>query len=169
MTDEQKVEEPASGSEPSQTPLEKALADGASYYEQLLRLKAEFENFRKRTDRERPEYIRLGRAETILKFLPLYDLLQSAHEQIKAQHSESELAKGMEGIFKEFQKIFAGEGVSVMDPVGKPYDALKHEVLGTVEKEDAAEDTVVDVLQSGYQLGDRVLRTAKVRVARRKK
>jgi molecular chaperone GrpE len=167
-----------SGSESSQGPSgdtlapvgdEKPKAEEPNYFDQLLRLKAEFENFRKRTDKERPDYIRLGRAEVLLKLLPVYDMLKSAHEQIKAQHAESELAKGMEGIFKEFQKIFKEEGVTEMEPAGKPFDALKHEVLGTVETVDLAEDCVVDVLQPGYQLGERVLRTAKVRIARKPK
>jgi molecular chaperone GrpE len=75
----------------------------------------------------------------------------------------------MEGIFKEFQKIFKEEGVTAMEPVGKPYDADRHEVLGTVEKEGAEDGEVVDVMQSGFMIQDKVLRTAKVRIAKAKK
>ncbi len=137
------------------------------YYDQLLRLKAEFENFRKRTDREKPEYYRLGKTELLLEFLPVYDLLQKAHEEIQATHAETVFARGMEGIFKEFEKIFRQEGVTAMEPAGKPYDALRHEVLGTVEKPDLKEGTVVEVLQNGFMIQDKVLRTAKVRIARK--
>ncbi|MBI5630054.1 MAG: nucleotide exchange factor GrpE [Elusimicrobia bacterium] len=140
-------------------------APKADYYDQLIRLKAEFENYRKRVDREKPEFYRLGRAEVLLKLLPIYDLLQRAHEQVQAQ---TELAKGMEGIFKEFEKIFKEEGVAAMDPVGKPYDSYQHEVLGAVEREDLEEGTVVDVLQAGFMLQDKVLRPAKVRIAKNK-
>src|SRR5581483_3468495 len=66
-----------------------------NYYDQLLRLKADFENFRKRSDREKPELIRFGRAAVVAKLLPVYDLLQKVHEQIVAEHSESPLATGM--------------------------------------------------------------------------
>jgi len=138
-----------------------------NYFDQLLRLKAEFENYRKRVDREKPELVRYGRAEVALKLLPLYDMLKSAHEQIKAEHAESELAKGMEGIFKEFQKLFKEEDVTEMDPLGKPFDALKHEVFGTVAKDGVEDGIVVDVLQNGFMLSDRVLRTAKVRIAKK--
>lgn len=141
--------------------------EAPDYYDQLLRLKAEFENFRKRTDREKPEYHRLGKAEVLFKLLPLYDLLQRAHEQIQSTHAETELAKGMDGIFKEFEKIFREEGVRPMEPLGKPYDPLAHEVIGTADTPDAEEGTVVEVYQNGFMLEDKVLRTAKVRIARK--
>jgi molecular chaperone GrpE len=138
-----------------------------NFYDQLLRLKAEFENYRKRVDREKPELTRYGRADVLSRLLPIYDLLNKAHEQLQAEHKKSELAKGMEMIFKEFQKIFKEEGVTVMEPAGKPYDASKHEVLGTVAKDDVEEGVVVDVLQNGFMMSDRVLRTAKVRIAKK--
>ena len=137
------------------------------YFGQLLRLKAEFENYRKRVDREKPEFYRQGRADMLLKLLPIYDVLRKAHADILAGHADTALAQGMDGIFKEFEKLFKEEGVTVMEPVGKPYDALRHEVLGMVETEGAAEGDVADVLQDGYMLGERVLRTAKVRIARK--
>jgi molecular chaperone GrpE len=139
------------------------------YYDQLLRLKAEFENYRKRVDREKPEFVSLGRAEVLLKLLPIYDMLRSAHQQIQGAHAQSEFAKGMEGIFKEFEKIFKEEGVRLMEPLGKPYDPLAHEVLGTVEKDEEEDGAVVEVLQDGFMLQDKVLRTAKVRIARKEK
>ncbi len=138
------------------------------YFNQLLMLKAEFENYRKRVDRERPEHYKRGKAELLLKLLPIHDLLRRAHEQIQVSHARSELAKGMEGIFREFEKIFKAEGASPMDALGKPYDARAHEVIGIVESEDAAEGTVVEVLENGFTLNGDVLRTAKVRVAKAK-
>lgn len=156
-------------------PIEEGVVEGAApeapkaaepdYFNQLLRLKADFENFRKRVDREKPELYKLGRAELLLKFIPIYDLLGKVHEEVQAAHLNTPLAQGMEGIFKEFQKIFKEEGVAVMDPAGKPFDALLHEVVGTVETDKAEEGCVVDVLQPGFMLGDKVLRTAKVRIA----
>jgi len=140
-------------------------ADEPDYFKQLLSLKAEFENYRKRVDREKPEIYKMGRAEILLKLLPIYDLLQKAHGQIQAAHADSDLAQGMEGIFKEFEKIFKEEGVSAMDAVGKPYDPLRHEVMGAVESE-SPEGTVLDVLQAGFTLHDKVLRPARVRIAK---
>lgn len=137
------------------------------YLDQLVRLKAEFENFRKRVDREKPEFYKMGKAEVLLRLLPIYDLLQRAHEQILASKADTDFAKGMDGIFKEFQKIFKEEGVNVMAPKGKPYDAQRHEALGTVESMDLEDGTVAEVLQNGFMLQDKVLRTAKVHVARK--
>ncbi|OGR84613.1 MAG: nucleotide exchange factor GrpE [Elusimicrobia bacterium RIFCSPHIGHO2_02_FULL_57_9] len=139
------------------------------YYNQLLKLKAEFENYRKRTDREKPEFYRMGKAEVLHKLLPIYDLLQRAHEQIQSSPADTVFAQGMDGIFKEFQKIFKQEGVTAMDPVGKPYNAQWHEVLDTADNPDFEEGAVVEVLQNGFMLQDKVLRIAKVRIARNKK
>ncbi|HVA66028.1 MAG TPA: nucleotide exchange factor GrpE [Elusimicrobiota bacterium] len=151
--------------ETSETEQSAAAAAEPDYFKQLLSLKAEFENYRKRVDREKPEIYKMGRAEVLLKLLPIYDLLQKAHGQIQAAHADSDLAQGMEGIFKEFEKIFKEEGVSAMDAVGKPYDPLRHEVMGAVESE-SPEGTVLDVLQAGFTLHDKVLRPARVRISR---
>ncbi|HAM36962.1 MAG TPA: nucleotide exchange factor GrpE [Elusimicrobia bacterium] len=153
------------GAEAAQTGQEPA----PDYLDQLLRLKAEFENFRKRVDREKPEFFKLGKVEVLAKLLPLYDLMQRAHHEVQSAHNDTPLAKGMEGIFKEFEKLFKEEGVVVMEPAGKPFDALRHEVFGTVDRDDCEEGCVVDVLQNGFLLQDRVLRTAKVRIARKPK
>jgi molecular chaperone GrpE len=75
----------------------------------------------------------------------------------------------MDGKFKEFDKLFHEEGVALMDPLDKTFDPLQHEVYGTVDRDDCAEGLVVDVLQNGFLLQDRVLRTAKVRISRRPK
>jgi molecular chaperone GrpE len=156
-------ETPQAEAVPPQAPAE------PDYLDQVIRLKAEFENYRKRVDREKPEYLRLGRAAVIGKLLPLYDLLQKAHQEVQSEHNDTPLAKGMDGIFKEFDKLFREEGVTVMEPLEKPFDALSHEVFGTMDREDVPEGTVVDVLQNGFMMQDRVLRTAKVRIARKPK
>ena len=147
---------------------EPSAAPAPDFYAQLLILKAEFENYRKRVDRERPEYFRTGKADMISRLLPIYDLLLQAHQQVLAAHEDTPLAKGMEGIFKEFEKIFKEEGVTVMEPLGRPFDAYRHEVLGTAEASEAEEGVVVEILQNGFMLGERVLRTAKVRIAQKK-
>ena len=167
MADSKPADQDVKPEEP-QAPAAAEKAVEPNYYEQLLRLKAEFENYRKRTDREKPEFYKQGKADMLLKFLPVYDLLRKAHAEVQASHGETPLAKGMEMIFKEFEKLFKEEGVSVMEPVGKPYDAQRHDVLGTVATETGNDGDVADVLQEGYLLGDRVLRPAKVRISKRK-
>ena len=163
---EQAQEQAAPNAEAAAKAAAQEQAKQEDYYNQLLRLKAEFENYRKRTDREKQEWYKQGKSDTIAKLLPLYDVLRRAHEDIAKSHEGSPAAKGMEMIFKEFEKLFKDEGVTVMDAAGKPLDPLKHEVLGAVKKEGAEEGSVADVLQDGYMQGDRVLRTAKVRIVR---
>lgn len=144
-----------------------APAAGPDYYDQLLRLKAEFENYRKRTDREKPEWLKVGRSEVLAKLLPLYDILRRAHDEVKTGHADTPLAKGMDAIFKEFAKIFTEEGVTIVDPVGKAFDPHYHEAFGFVDKEGVEEGAVADTLQAGFLLGEKVLRTAKVRLQKK--
>lgn len=146
-------------------------AEKDEFYDQLIRLKAEYENFRKRIDREKPELIRHGRDSLLDRLFPLYDVLLAAHDQIAAhgeEQSTKDLAKGLKMIFREFTEVFKAEGVEIIQTVGKPYDFNQHEVLGQVETAEHPEGTVVEELQRGYRIGERILRHAKVRVAKKK-
>jgi molecular chaperone GrpE len=138
------------------------------YYGQLLRLKAEFENYRKRVDREKPEWFKLGRAEVMAKLLPLYDLLGHAHQDVLGGYADTPLAKGMDAIFKEYEKLFREEGVSRLDPLGKTFDPHTQEAFGFTDKPGFDEGAVAEVLQDGFMLGDKVLRTAKVKLQKSK-
>ena len=157
MSDEAKVPAPEAPATPP----------APDYYGQLVRLKAEFENYRKRVDRDRPEWLKLGRAEVVAKFLPLYDLLQHAHQEVRAGHADTPLAKGLEAIFREFEKLFKEEGVTPIEAAGKPFDPHFHEAFGFVEMPGIEEGAVAEVLQAGYLLGDKVLRPARVRLQKK--
>lgn len=164
MSEEAKIDAPQAPEPPVEA---KPAEPAADYYGQLLRLKAEFENYRKRVDREKPQWVKFGRAEVLAKLLPLYDVLRHAHDEVRTGHADSPLAKGMEAIFKEFEKIFKDEGVTMLDPMGKPFDPNYHEALGFVDKTGVEEGAVGDVLQTGFLLDDKVLRTAKVRLQKK--
>ena len=157
MSDEVKIDAPEAAPAPQAEP-------APDYFGQLLRLKAEFENYRKRVDREKPEWYRMGEAGVLEKLLPLFDLLRHAHQEVKAGHADTPLAKGMDAIFKEFEKLFKEEGVTQMDPLGKAFDPHYHEALGFVNRPGIDDGLVADVLQTGFLIGDKVLRTAKVRL-----
>ncbi len=151
--------------------LEKQTAQAADYYNQLLRLQADFENYRKRLDKEKPELVRWGKAEILLKLLPLYDLLLAAHAHIstaKGNGGGDETLKGLEMIFKEFSKVFEAEGLRAMEPVGKPYDPMASEILGVVEGTDETDGLVVEELQKGFYYGEKILRPARVKIAKKK-
>ncbi len=166
MSDESKTARSAEADAEAAAPAAEPTPD---YFGQLLMLKAEFENYRKRVDREKPEWFKTGRAEVLMKLLPLYDLLQHAYAEVKAGHADTPLAKGLDAIFREFDKLFLEEKVTQMDPLGRPFDPHYHEALGFVHKKDVEDGAVADVLQTGYLLDGKVLRTAKVRLQQAQK
>lgn len=148
----------------------KAQADTAKeFFGELIKLKAEFENYRKRVDRERPDLIQAGRAGVLDKLLPLYDVLLQAHEQVAKSHGDGpskDIVKGLELIFKEFSKVFESEGVKPIETVGKPYNYDQHEAMGYVETDRHPEGTIAEEIQRGYTLKGKVLRAARVRIAK---
>ncbi|MBI5244016.1 MAG: nucleotide exchange factor GrpE [Elusimicrobia bacterium] len=167
---------PAKPEESPEARLKAQEEENAGIFDQLLRLKAEFENYRKRMDRDKPQWERHGRAQLLSKLLPLYDVLLSAHDQVvrrgealgkagEGSQDVAELMRGLEMIFKEFTKLFESEGVQVIESVGKPYDFNLHEVVGRVETDEKPEDVVVEEIARGYIFEGKVLRPAQVRVA----
>jgi molecular chaperone GrpE len=146
------------------------------YYEQLLRLKADFENYRKRVERERPEFVKFGKAEILLKLLPLYDMLMQAHLHVvkmrggagDAPAQVQDVVKGLEMIFKEFSKVFEAEGIRPMEVVGKPYDPMASEIIGIDEGNEENDGLVTQELSKGFYYGDKVLRPAGVKIAKSK-
>ena len=151
--------------------LEKQRRQAKDYYDQLLRLQADFENYRKRVEKEKPELIKYGKAEILMRLLPLYDLLLAAHSHVTGAlegGSADEVLKGLEMIFKEFSKVFEAEGIRPMEPVGKPYDPMASEILGLVDGTDENDGLVVEELQKGFFYGDKILRPARVKIAKKK-
>ncbi len=144
------------------------------YYDQLLRLKADFENFRKRTEKEKAELINWGKVEAITKIFPIYDVLISAHDHLSGVDASKcspqqieEILKGIDMIFREFSKFFEAEGIRVMELENKPYDPMKCEIIGIDPGNQENDGLVTAVLQRGYTIGDRVLRPAKVKIAKK--
>ena len=162
---------PAPEAAPEAAELEKQAKLAKDYYDQLLRLQADFENYRKRVEKEKPELIKYGKADILSRLLPLYDLLLSAHDHVTAAKegaANDDILKGLEMIFKEFSKVFDAEGLRPMDPVGKPYDPMASEILGVTDGTDENDGLVTEELQKGFWYGDKILRPARVKIARKK-
>jgi len=153
---------------------EQSMEDKSDYYNQLIALKADFENYRKRVEKERPGLIKWGKAEILLKLLPLYDLLLKAHLHVKDVKTDDEnkevkdIVIGLGMIFKEFKKVFEGENIREIDVVGKPYDPMKCDIMGTVDGDDKNDGMVVEELQKGFYMEDKVLRPSCVKIAKKK-
>jgi molecular chaperone GrpE len=170
-TDEPSCEAEAQAVDMAGVELEKQKVQAADYYNQLLRLQADFENYRKRQDKEKPEWLKLGKADILIRLLPLYDMLLSAHAHLNAAKENGngdETLKGLEMIFKEFSKVFDAEGLRAMEPVGKPYDPMASEILGIVDGTEENDGLVVEELQKGFYYGDKILRPARVKIAKKK-
>ncbi|MCX7641815.1 MAG: nucleotide exchange factor GrpE [Elusimicrobiales bacterium] len=137
------------------------------YYDQLLRLKAEFENYRKRVEKEKQELIEWVRYDFILSLLPLLEMMKMAKSHIDAQTDVENVKMGLSMIFNEFEKVFKNVGLSEIDVSGKIYDPMTCEIIGTVEGNDENDGKVVEIIQPGYMINNRVIRPAKVRVAKK--
>jgi molecular chaperone GrpE len=157
--------------------------EAADLREQLLRRRAEFENFRRRTERER-EQAGLEKAAQVLKgLIPTIDNLEralaaagdvdaSAQRTVvderggaPPRRADDPLKQGVEMIRKELMALLSSSGVTVEDPVGQPFDPLRHQALATEPAPGHEDGTVVEVFRKGYALKDRLLRPALVKVA----
>ena len=141
-------------------------AAGASSSEQvddrLLRLAADFENYKKRAARERQEYVQLANERLIAELIPILDDLERALAAAE-QHEEAQLEEGVELVHRSLAALLAHHGVTPIETEGK-FDPHVHEALLSQPSE-AAEGSVLDVVQKGYKLGERVVRPARVVVA----
>ncbi len=140
--------------------LAKALAAEQDKY---LRLAAEYDNYRKRTAKEKESLYADAKIDTIKALLGVYDNLERGLAQYGDE--ESPHRKGLEMVFNQFKESLKKLGVETMDAAGKPFDPEKHNAVMHVEDENYGENTVVEVLQQGFTLGDKVLRFAIVKVA----
>ena len=135
----------------------------AELNDQHLRLMAEYDNYRKRTTKEKESIYQDAKADTIQKFLEIYDNLERAVNQ--EGDEENVHKKGMTMIFHQLQGILEKLGVTVLDPTGQPFDPEKHNAVMHVEDENLGESVVSQVYQKGFLLGDKVIRFATVVVA----
>ena len=131
--------------------------------DKFLRLAAEYDNYRKRTAKEKENIYADAKIETLTAMLPVYDNLERALAQFGDDDSPHK--KGVEMIFTQFKESLTKLGVTTIEAVGQPFDPEKHNAVMHVEDESAGENTVVEILQQGFLLGDKVLRFAMVKVA----
>lgn len=144
------------------TELEKALAAQAQEHDQYLRLAAEFDNFRKRSQKEKDNIYQDAVADTAKKFLPVYDNLERALSNGTADEAYK---KGVEMIMAELVRIMDGLGIQAFGEVGESFDPEKHNAVMHIEDEALGENTLAQVFQKGFLLKDKVIRFAMVQVA----
>lgn len=131
----------------------------------LQRLQADFENFRKRTQKEKEELTRTANASLMENLLPVIDNFARA---LQAKVGEEEaFRKGIEMIFRQLEKVLGDAGLEPIDSLGRLFDPNIHQAVFMVEDDTCEENTVVEELQKGYVLGGKVLRPAMVKVSRK--
>ncbi|HXR11315.1 MAG TPA: nucleotide exchange factor GrpE [Gaiellaceae bacterium] len=131
--------------------------------DRLLRLAAEFDNYKKRTVRERQQYVALANERLVKELLPVLDDLERAL-QAAAEHEEGQLEDGVRLVHRSLAQLLEREGVEEIDATGA-FDPHVHEAMLAQPSEDAESGAVLDVIQKGYKIGGRVVRPARVIVA----
>ena len=134
-----------------------------SVKDQFVRLTAEYDNYRKRTTKEKDNIYQDAKADTIKEFLAVYDNLERAMDTEGDEDSPHK--KGLEMIFHQYQEILKKLGVTEIEAKGQPFDPEKHNAVMHIDDESLGENVVAQVFQAGFMLGDKVIRHAIVQVA----
>ena len=145
-------------------PLEEVRRERDALQDRLLRTAAEFDNYRKRMDRERRDLAEYTAGEAIKDLLPIIDNLERA---LQAPAQDDPLRKGVELIHKQMVEMLRKRGVTAIEALGADFDPNVHEAVTQEESAQHREGEVMEELQRGYKVGDRLLRPAMVKVATR--
>ncbi|KAF5059258.1 Protein GrpE [anaerobic digester metagenome] len=138
--------------------------DIEDYRDQTHRLQADFENFKKRSEKDIKEYIKYANEGLILKILDVYEDFERALETEKSD----DLKEGVEIIYKKLKKILEGEGLRKIECEGEKFDPFKHEALMVEDNDDFEDGTVLEELAKGYTLDSKVIKYSKVKVCKKK-
>ena len=156
------TETPAEEAPAEPTREEQLEAELASEHDKFLRLAAEYDNFRKRTQKEREALYTDVKANTVASLLPVYDNLERA---LAAECTDEAFYKGVEMTMNQLKSIFESIGVSEIPAVGEKFDPNFHNAVMQVEAEGTESGTIVAEFQKGFKLGDKIIRFSMVQVA----
>ena len=145
--------------------LQDARAESQANLESAQRIQAEFENFRKRLNREQSDALKRAGERIVLALLPVVDNLERAIDHTTAGGAPEDLLSGVEMVHRQLLDVLEKEGVQQVDPFGQQFDAVVHQAVGQKEDPELPEGTVVEVYEKGYEMHGRVIRSAMVVVA----
>ena len=157
---EAKAEEAKKEEKPSE--LDTVKEQLAKEHDGYLRLAAEYDNFRKRSQKEKDDLYTVIKAETVGKFLPVYDNLERALAQETADEAYK---KGVEMTMNQLVKVMEGLGVTSFGDIGEAFDPARHNAVMHVEEEGLGDNVIAEVFQKGFLVGEKVIRFAMVKVA----
>jgi molecular chaperone GrpE len=164
----QKEEKLVSLNESEYLKLKEEAENAKVHWDKLLRLQAEFDNTRKRLEKEKQDFIKFANEGIILELLNILDDLERSVELAESKGQDlTAFLKGVEMILAHLYEMLKEYGVKPIEAEGKLFDPHYHEALMQVENKDLPEHTIVEELQKGYLLNDRVIRTSKVKVSKK--
>ncbi|HBO61634.1 MAG TPA: nucleotide exchange factor GrpE, partial [Olsenella sp.] len=147
--------------------IEAAKKEAADARERMLRLQADWDNYRRRTAAERLAEKERAAEQLVCSLLPVIDDMERAIEHAGATEGDTQMqqfVEGVEAVHAKMLAVLSKEGVEPIDPAGEPFEPLSHQAVGRVEDKEAFDETVAQVYQKGYRMGDKVIRTAMVTV-----
>ncbi len=171
---EEMTEQAAPETDRENTPREEPAAEPAQekkpdYYDQLVRLSADFDNYRKRTEREKASFLAYGKKQFAEKLLPAYEVLLRQREELAKKQQQEECSAslkavkdGLNMVFTELEKAFKAEGIEHMDVLNKPYDSATEEVVAMIPSSQEQDGLVIQEVQMGFMMDGKVLRPARV-------
>lgn len=171
---EEMTEQAAPETDRENTPREEPATEPAQekkpdYYDQLVRLSADFDNYRKRTEREKASFLAYGKKQFAEKLLPAYEVLLRQREELAKKQQQEECSAslkavkdGLNMVFTELEKAFKAEGIEHMDVLNKPYDPATEEVVAMIPSSQEQDGLVIQEVQMGFMMDGKVLRPARV-------
>ena len=152
--------------------LQKELDDAKKQLEEekdrYLRLNAEFDNLRKRTIKEREEFIKYANEKLVLELIDVFESLERGIENARKTENKDKLVEGMELVYKQFKAVLEKTGLVPIKAVGEKFDHYRHEAMMQTLTGDQEEDTILEEFAKGYMLNGKVIRYSKVRVSKKK-
>jgi len=168
VPEEEKKEDLVSLNKSEYFKLKEEAEKAAQYWDRILRMQADFENMRKRLEKEKQDFVKFANEGIILELLNILDDLERTLELAqKNQQDFSVFLKGIEMILAHLYDLLKRYGVKPIEAKGKIFDPHYHEVLLQAESDEVPQHTVLEELQKGYMLNDKVIRTAKVKVSKK--
>ena len=133
--------------------------------DKYLRLSAEFQNYRKRVEKEKSDIFKFGNEKFMMELLPIMDNFERALAASEQNNADSKVFDGVKMIKKSLDDFFDKNDMKKIEALGMPFDPIKHHAVMTIESDDESKDHVVEVFQDGYMLADKVIRPSMVKVS----
>lgn len=162
---EQEIPVTDSADEAGSAELEKLQAEVLEHQQRALRVQADFDNFRRRTQKEKEDLGKYASSKLITELLPVIDNFERALQASGDNPEFESFSKGVNMIFRQLESVLASEGLTAMNSVGEPFNPEYHQAIMQVESDEYEEGIVVEEVQKGYMLKDKVLRPAMVKVS----